>query len=397
MKLAARMASIAPSATLALNAEAQALRAQGRDVVSLTAGEPDFPCPGHIVEALVQAARDGATRYTPVAGIPQARSAVAERYRPLLSVETDNVILTAGGKQALFNAMQCLLDPGDEVITPAPYWLSYRDMTMIAEGRFVPIETNESTDFLMSASDLEAKISSRTKLVVLNSPSNPTGALYGREELASLLDVIRAHPQVVLVFDEIYDQIVYPPATFVSPLDLAPDLADRMVVINGGSKTYAMTGLRIGWALAPKDLIKAMSKIQGQSTSNPSAPVQHALVAALQGDQSVVEVMRAAFEVRRDRVGELLAATDGVHCFTPRGAFYAFPNVAAHLGKTSSSGAVIHSAAELCTHLLEACDLVVVPGNPFGAPTNVRLSFATEPEIIERGLERFAAGLAELT
>lgn len=398
MKLASRLDAVAPSATLALNARAQELRALGRDVVSLTAGEPDFPCPEHIVEALVKATRDGATRYTPVAGTPAVREAVAARYRARgHAVEAEQVVVTVGGKQALFNALLSLLDPGDEVIVPSPYWLSYRDMVQLAQGRFVGVPTVEAEGFTMSADALREHLSAHTKAVILNAPANPTGAAYDREQLEALLEVLRPYPQVVLIFDEIYDRIVYPPHAFVSPVDVAPDFAERTVVVNGGSKAYAMTGLRIGWAVGPTPLIKAMAKLQGQSTSNASAPVQHALVAALEGDQSFVERMRDAFQERRDRTVTRLKAMSGVSCFEPKGAFYAFPDVSSFLGRRTPDGAAVESARDLCEHLVAHQELVVVPGDPFGAPGNVRLSFAADLETIERGLDRLEAGLGALS
>lgn len=398
MKLATRLDAIAPSATLALNARAQELRAEGKDVVSLTAGEPDFACPEHVVEALAKSAREGATRYTPVPGYPWARDAVAARYRALgHTVRADHVILGTGGKQALYNALMSLLDPGDEVIVPAPHWLSYRDMVQLAEGRFVGVPTAESDGFTLSAEALRGHLTARTRAVILNSPANPTGAAYDRRQMEALLEVLRPRPDVVLIFDEIYDRIVYPPHAFVSPLDIDPGFADRTVVVNGGSKTYAMTGLRIGWAVAPEPLIKAMSKLQGQSTSNASAPVQHALVAALQGDQRCVDHMREAFVRRRDRIVHRLRAIDGVTCFEPKGAFYVFPSVERFFGRRTPSGGPVRTATELCEHLVGEQELVVVPGEPFGAPGNIRLSFATDLDTIERGLDRLEAGLASLT
>lgn len=397
MKLATRLDAIAPSATLALNARAQELRARGHDVVSLTAGEPDFPCPPHIVEALARSARDGATRYTPVPGLPGAREAVAARYRALgHAVDANQVILTVGGKQALFNALLALIDPDDEVIVPSPYWLSYRDMVQLAGGRFIDVPTSESDGFTMSADQLRAHLTSRTKAVILNSPSNPTGGAYDRAQLGALLEVLREAPDVVLFFDEIYDRIVYPPAEFCSPLDLDPDFAGRTIIVNGGSKTFAMTGLRIGWAVGPEPLVKAMSKLQGQSTSNASAPVQHAIVAALEGDQSFVDDMREAFRARRDFVVRELRGMESVTCFEPKGAFYAFPNVGAHFGRVAPDGSVIRSASDLCEYLVASRELVIVPGEPFGAPEHVRLSFATDEKTLKRGLELLSAGLADL-
>lgn len=397
MKLSSRLAAIAPSATLALNARARELKDRGRDVVSLTAGEPDFACPEHIVEALGRSAREGATRYTPVAGLPGAREAVADRYRKLgHAARAENVILTVGGKQALFNALMCLLDPGDEVIVPSPHWLSYRDMVQLAGGRFVEVTTTETDGFTMTAEALERHLTPRTKALILNSPANPTGAVYDRSGLEALLGVISARDDVVLIFDEIYDRIVYPPAEFVSPLDVARDFMPRTIVVNGCSKTYAMTGLRAGWAFGPEALITAMSKIQGQTTSNTSAPVQHAMVAALEGDQSFVETMRTAFERRKRIALDALSRMEGVTCFEPRGAFYVFPDIGALLGRRTPGGEVIESATQLCEYLVSSQELVIVPGEPFGSSRHVRLSFATDEATLSRGLERLGAGLKSL-
>lgn len=398
MKLAARLDAIAPSATLALNARARKMRAEGRDVLSLTAGEPDLPCPAHIVEALGRAAREGATRYTPVAGLPAAREAVTARYEALgHAVRPEEVILTVGGKQALFNALMCLVNEGDEVLVPSPFWLSYRDMVRLAGGRFVEVPTSKEGSFVPRAEDLAQRLTPRTRAVILNSPGNPTGATIDRTQMEAILEVLAPRDDIALIFDEIYDRIVYPPAEFVSPLDVDPGVRDRTVIVNGCSKTYAMTGLRIGWALAPEPLIRAMSKIQGQTTSNASAPVQHALIAALEGDQGGVETMRAAFEQRRAIATEAMTRIDGLGYFEPRGAFYAFPNVAAHFGKKTSEGQTIESATDLCEHLVAHHDLVIVPGEPFGAPDHVRLSFACDDETLRRGLHRLKKALEDLT
>jgi aspartate aminotransferase len=385
--LAARVRRVSPSATLALNQKAQQMRARGEDVVALTAGEPDAPTPAHVVEALARAARAGETRYTAVPGIPEVRDAVAERYREH-GVHADRVILTAGGKQAIFNALLCLLEDGDQVLGFAPYWLSYRDMVALCGGEFVALPTD--SNFLPQPEVLERAIGSQTRMVVLNSPSNPTGAVIPEGRMRALTEVLRRHSHVVLLFDEIYDRLVYPNARFVSPLEVAPDLLDRTILVNGGSKTYAMTGLRAGWAVAHPGLIESMSKVQGQSTSHCSAPVQRALQAALQGDQSFVQTMRTTLNRRRKALFEGLKHIPGVHCPEPLGAFYAFPS----LGPKAVGESGQPDSAAVCQRLLDNQKLVVVPGEPFGAPGYVRLSFAVSDEVLAEALTRLKEGLA---
>lgn len=386
--LSTRVRQIAPSATLALNQKARELKAEGKDVVSLTAGEPDAPCPSHVTEAVARAVRNGETRYTAVAGIPEVRDAVAERYRAW-GVHADRVILTAGGKQALYNAFLCLLEDGDQVLGFSPYWLSYPDMVALCGGRWRALPTDSG--FLPEAETLDAAIGPRTKAVVLNSPSNPTGAVIPEGRMRALTDVLRKHPHVTLIFDEIYDRLVYPNARFVSPLEVAPDLLNRTVLVNGGSKTYAMTGLRAGWAVAPPELVTAMSKVQGQTTSHASAPIQRGLQAALQGEQSFVTEMVSDLNRRRKALFEGLKHITGIHCPEPKGAFYAF----VRLGPRGMDSDGNPDSRPVCESLLLHHNLVVVPGEPFGGPGHIRLSFAVSDATLAEALSRLQQGLAE--
>lgn len=398
MNLADRLSAVAPSATLALTQRAQEMKAAGRDVVSLTAGEPDFAPAPHIIEAIQRALADGYTRYTPVTGLPALRKGICTAYAARgHEYGDDQVVVSTGAKQTIFNAALALLNPGDEAVIPAPFWLSYPDMVRLAEGVPVLVPSTEAQGFIVSPEALEAAFTSRTKLCFFNSPSNPTGAVYTRAQLSAVAEVLRRHPRVVIIADEIYERFTYEGAEFVSILDVAPDLADRTLIINGCSKTYAMTGLRLGWGLGPKGLIKAIATIQGQSTSNASAPIQMGALAAIQGDQGAVATMLKAFDGRRRFVIEHLRAMPGVSCFDPQGAFYAFPRVADLLQHRLPDGRPLGSVDALCTYLLDQYALVAVPGGPFGAEEHLRLSYATDLDTLERGLDRMAEGLARLT
>lgn len=397
MKLADRLSAVAPSATLALTQKAQEMRATGRDVVSLTAGEPDFPPAPHILEAITQALHDGYTRYTPVTGLPALRKGIVEHFEASgRSYGDDQVIVSTGAKQTIFNAALALLDPGDEAVIPAPYWLSYSDMVRIAGGTPVTVETQESDGFIAQPEALNAAFSQKTRLFIINSPSNPSGAVYTRSQMSAVAEVLRRWPDVVIVADEIYDNFLYEGSEFVSILHVAPDLKDRTLIVNGCSKTYAMTGLRLGWGVGPKPLIKAIAKLQGQSTSNASAPMQLAALAALQGDQTPVRTMLTAFDSRRQVVVERLRQMSGVTCFNPKGAFYAFPRVADLLGRDLPDGRPLGSVDALCSYLLEQYAVVTVPGTPFGAPEHLRLSYAADEATLDKGLTRMSEAFARL-
>ncbi|MBK8014745.1 MAG: 16S rRNA (guanine(966)-N(2))-methyltransferase RsmD [Deltaproteobacteria bacterium] len=397
MRIAQRLGAVAPSATLTLNQKAKDLRAQGKDVVALTAGEPDFATAPSIIEAINRSLERGDTRYVAVSGVEELRKAISKHYEATgLAYAPSEIVVSTGAKQALFNAMLCLIEPGDEAIVIAPYWLSYADMVRVAGGEVVTIATAEAAGFLATPAQLEAAITPNTRVLFLNSPSNPAGAVYGRAELEGLAEVLRRHPQVAIISDEIYDRFVYGGQDCPSILAVAPDLKPRTLVVNGCSKTYAMTGLRLGWAAGPKDIIEAMSTIQGQSTSNACAPIQFGAVEAITGDQSIVATMVRAFDERRAFVVEKLRAIKGVRCFDPKGAFYVFPNLEAYVGKKLPNGKTVANADTLAEYLVESQNLVVIPGEPFGAPNNVRLSFATDMATLEKGITRLKQGLEAL-
>lgn len=395
MRLAQRLSTVAPSATLALAEKAKELAAAGRDIVNLTAGEPDFPVSAHVAEALIKAVRDGETRYTAVTGILPLREAIATLYRQKgLAVGPAEVVVSTGAKQSIYGAALALLDPGDEAILFAPYWLSYADIVRLAEARPVVLHGDEDRGFLISPEALESAITPKTRMLILNSPSNPSGAVYDRAALLGLAEVLRRHPQVTVVSDEIYERFVYGDGAYVSLLEVAPDLAPRTLIVSGCSKTYAMTGLRIGWAVGPKALVSALGKIQGQSTSSPVAPTQWAALAAITGDQGPVEAMVEAFDARRKFLVGRLLALPNVRCFDPRGAFYVLPNFSAYVGRRLPDGSPIDDAYALSAHLLHDHGLVVVPGGPFGAKDHLRLSFSYELSTLAKGVDRLQAALS---
>jgi aspartate aminotransferase len=397
MRLVNRTKAIAPSATLTLAQKAREMLEAGVDVVSFTTGEPDFPTPPHIVEAMKDALDRGQTRYTAVAGIPELKRAIADRFAAEGRPHTaDEVIVSSGAKQALMTAIQCLIEDGDEAVVVAPYWLSYVDMIRFAGGRPVIVETSEADDFLMSPAKLEAAITPKTRLLILNSPSNPSGALYEADHLRAFARILGQHPNVAIISDEIYDCFVFGDRPYTSLLDVAPALKDRMLIVNGCSKRYAMTGLRVGWAAGPKSLIGAMARIQGQTTSNANAVAQWGAVAALTGDQTPVQEMREAYDTRRRFVVGRLGAIPGVSCFDPRGAFYVLPNLSSFVGGTLPDGSTIDDASSIAAYLLHEHALVVVPGAVFGAPLHIRISFATSLEILQRGLDRLKSALSSL-
>lgn len=391
MKLAARTQSIAPSATLAMTARAKAMRAEGVDVLALSAGEPDFDTPENIKKACHAALDRGETRYAPVPGTPDLRKAVANDVAKMYGRDVDwqQVIVGCGAKHVLFNACACLLDPGEEAVFSSPYWVSYPDMVRFAGAEPRIIVTDQSSGFLPSAEQMDQAINERTQIVILNSPSNPTGAMYDRASLEAIADVLRKHPKVVIITDDIYQHLVYD-QTFYSLADVAPDLADRTLIVTGVSKTYAMTGWRIGFGTGPVELIKAMSRLQGASTSGATTMAQAAAVEALTGDQSAVKRMTDTFKQRRDRIVEGLRTIPDIEVFSPGGAFYVFPNVSAYYGDR------IEGSSALCEHLLESVHVASVPGAAFGADDFIRLSFACSDKDIDEGLRRIRSGLEAL-
>lgn len=377
-----RIAGLEISEIVQLSEKAAALKAAGRDVVALSTGEPDFPTPPHVVEAAHQAALAGKTRYPATLGTPELRAAVAAAN----GVQPAEVIISTGAKQVLANAMLASLNPGDEVIMPAPYWTSYSDIVLMAGGAPVVIACAMAEGFKLSPAALEAAITPRTRWLMLNSPSNPSGAIYTADEIRVLAAVLARHPQVWILSDEIYDHLSYVP--FTPFRQAAPELAERLLVVNGVSKAYSMTGWRIGWGIGPAALIKAMGAVQGQITSGACSIAQAAALAALTGDQSLLETRRAAMQARRDRVVAGLNAVPGVTCPMPDGAFYAFPDLTAAIAQGG-----FDSDAALCGWLLDEAGVAIVPGRAFGLPGHARLSFAYADSDLEAGLTRIHAAL----
>ncbi|MEN3792255.1 pyridoxal phosphate-dependent aminotransferase [Fulvimarina sp. MAC3] len=381
----ARIASLEISEIVQITERAASLRAEGRDIVALSTGEPDFPTPSHVIEAAHQAALTGQTKYTATLGTPELRDLIASQN----GVGRANVIVSTGAKQVLANAMLASLDPGDEVVMPAPYWTSYSDIVLLAGGSPVVVPATMETGFRITPERLEAAITPRTRWVMLNSPSNPTGAIYAREDLRALAGVLERHPHVMVLVDEIYDLLSY--RDFASMREVVPELSDRMLIVNGVSKAYSMTGWRIGWGIGPADMIAAMGAVQGQITSGASSISQAAAVAALSGPQDILAERLAILRDRRDLVVARLNAMPGITCAVPDGAFYVFPDVT---GAMAAMG--LETCAEFCTELLDREGLALVPGRAFGLPGHVRLSFAYSQANLEAGLERLERFLSEV-
>jgi aspartate aminotransferase len=399
MQLSERARAIKPSATLAVTAKAKAMKAEGKDVVSFGAGEPDFDTPAHIKTVAKDALDQGLTKYQPAPGSPAARQAVAAYMNDRFgyAFTQDNVIISCGGKHALYLAFMCVIDPGDEVLLPSPYWVSYPQQAALAGGSVKAIDAGPEQQFRIAPDQLEAAISEKTKVLVLNSPSNPTGAMYTADELKAIGEVVARHPNLIVFSDEIYERLVYDDNAFASFAAVNPRIADRVVTFNCLSKTYAMTGWRVGFTLGPEDLIKQMAAMQGQMTSNITSFCLPAVAAALQGDQADVETMRSAFEQRGHHMHERLSQMAGVNCPRPQGAFYVFPAISeAALGKKDPEGKTLESAADFAASLLDHQQVAVVPGEDFGAPSHVRLSFATSMDQIDKGLDRIEQYLADL-
>jgi aspartate aminotransferase len=388
MQLARRLQSSQPSPTLALNAKAKALAAQGVDVVGFAAGEPDFDTPQYIKDAAVQALARGQTKYTATAGTPELRAAICEKLKRdnHLAYAPEQILVSCGAKHSLYNLFQALLSEGDEVVIFSPYWVSYPEMVQLAGGRPVIVPTREEEGFAPDPVSLRRALTARTRAVILNSPSNPTGTVLSGEALKGLAEVLRDHSCLV-VTDDIYERLLYVPGPFQNIVNVAPELQERAVVVNGFSKAYSMTGWRLGYAAGPKALIAAMQLIQDQSTSNASSVVQAAGVAALQGPREAVDTMVKEFHARRDLFVAGLNALPGVQCLVPGGAFYLFPNLSGWVGK-SFQGQKLEGSLQLSNLLLDHFKLAAVPGLPFGAENHLRLSFATSRASIEKGLGR---------
>ena len=397
--LADRTMRIKPSATMAVTDKARALKAAGRDVIGLGAGEPDFDTPENIKEAAIKAIRDGrAAKYTAVEGIPELKAAVARKFKREngLDYKPSQIIIGTGGKQVLFNAFLATLNRGDEVIIPAPYWVSYPDMVLAAGGEPVAVETRMEEGFKMKPEALDRAITPKTKWLLFNSPSNPTGAAYARSELKALTDVLLRHPHVWVMTDDMYEHLVYDDFEFYSPAQLEPRLYERTLTINGVSKTYCMTGWRIGYGGGPEPLIKAMAMLQSQSTSNPTAVSQWAAVEALNGPQDFIEKHNKIFKERRDLCVSMLNQANGIRCPKPEGAFYVYPSCAGAIGKTAPTGKKLKTDEDFVTELLEAEGVAVVQGTPFGVGPAFRISYATATTALEEAcgrIQRFCGNL----
>lgn len=397
--LADSLARVKPSPTIAVTTKANELKAAGKDVIGLGAGEPDFDTPEHIKDAAIKAMAAGKTKYTAVDGIPELKKAICGKFRREngLSYQPNQISVSNGGKQVLYNALVATLNPGDEVIIPAPYWVSYPDMVLMCGGEPVTVEASLETGFKITAQQLEAAITPKTKWLIFNSPSNPSGAGYTADELKPLTDVLMRHPHVWVMTDDMYEHIVYPPFRFATIAQVEPGLYDRTLTVNGLSKAYAMTGWRMGYAGGPVELIKAMAKVQSQSTSNPSSISQWASIAALEGPQDYIAESRVAFQRRRDLVCSMLNQAQGIECPVPEGAFYVYPSVAGCIGKTAPSGQVIRNDEDFVTELLEAEGVAVVHGGAFGLSPNFRASYATSDEALEEActrIQRFCGNLS---
>ena len=396
--IAKRLSRIKPSPTNALTGLVAELKAAGRDIIGLGAGEPDFDTPANISTAGKRAIDEGQTRYTPVTGTMELRQAICGKFvrENALDYAPDQVIVSCGGKQVLYNALMATLDPGDEVIVPAPYWVSYPDMVLLAEGTPVIVEGREAHGFKLTAGDLEAAITPRTKWVMLNSPSNPTGAAYTRDELKALTEVILRHDHVWVMTDDIYEHIVYDGFEFTTVAQVEPGLMGRTLTINGVSKAYAMTGWRLGYGAGPVELIRAMTVVQSQSSTHTSSVSQAAAVEALNGRQDFLEPRNQAFRERRDLVVSLLNEMEGVSCRTPEGAFYVYPSCAALIGRKTPEGTAIADDSEFCTWLLESEGVAVVPGAAFGMSPYFRISYAASTEALTEACVRIRRACAAL-
>lgn len=393
LQLSDRVNSIKPSPTLAITNKASELKAAGKDIIGLGAGEPDFDTPEHVKQAAIEAINSGFTKYTAVDGTPGLKKAIIEKFKRDndISYEPNEILVSVGGKQSFFNLAQAFINAGDEVIIPAPYWVSYPDMVIIAEGVPVIVKCPEEQDFKITPEQLEEAITDKTKMLVLNSPSNPTGMIYSLEELKALAEVLKKHPHVYVVSDDMYEHIRWTKDKFYNILNAAPELKERAIILNGVSKAYAMTGWRIGYAGGPAKLIGAMKKVQSQSTSCPTSISQVAAEAAISGDQSVLEPMIEAFEKRCDLVVNSLNAIKGITCLRPDGAFYVYPNI-----KPLIKAAGLSSCTEFSEWLLEKVGVAVVPGDAFGLGGFMRISYATDEATLKDALARIESAVADL-
>ena len=391
-----RAKRIKPSPTLAIDARAKAMKAGGIDVVNFGVGEPDFDTPEHVKEAAIKAIRDGFTKYTPVGGIDELKAAIVDKFKKdnSLEYEKDEVVVSCGAKHSLYNIAQALLCPGDEVIIPSPYWVSYPDQALLNDAVPVVVKTYETDSFMMKPGAFESKITQKTRALVLNSPSNPTGLTYDKKSLEAIAEIALKH-NVYIISDEIYEKLLYDDVEHVSIASLSKEVREKTIVVNGLSKSHAMTGWRMGYAAGPKDIIKAMTNIQSQSTSNPTSIAQKAAVAALTGPQDFTEMMRLEFDKRRKFIVQELNSISGISCLMPTGAFYAFPKVSALYGRHAGEKK-INSSLDLAMYFLEDAKVALVHGEAFGDDEYIRLSYATSMENIKKGIDRIREAVAAL-
>ena len=397
-RLSAALGRIAPSATMAMSGRVMELKAQGKDVIGLSAGEPDFDTPDFVKEAAIQAIRDGHTKYTAVDGIPALKAAIIAKFKRDNALEYTNeqITVNAGGKHTLFNALVATVDAGDEVIIPAPYWVSYPDIVRFAGGTPVMVLATAEQGYKMTPEQLDAAITPKTRWLILNSPSNPTGAAYSESELKALGEVLLKHPQVMVLTDDMYEHIWYADTPFTTIAQACPGLYDRTLTMNGASKAYAMTGWRIGYAGGPEWLIKAIRKLQSQSTSNPCSISQHAVLAALTGPQGFLKERNAKFKERRDLVVAMLNDAPGLNCPVPEGAFYVYPDASGVIGKMTPGGKKIESDEDLINYFLDEAGVAAVHGGAFGLSPGFRISYATSNKMLEEACRRIQSSCAAL-
>ena len=390
---------IKPSATMVITAKAAQLKREGKKVIGLSAGEPDFDTPDHVKVAAIDAIHKGYTKYTNVEGIPELRQAIIDKFKKDngLSYSINDVIVGTGGKQILFNALVGSINKDDEVIIPAPYWVSYPDMTLLAGGKPVIVSCTQETDFKLTAKELEQVITKKSKWLILNSPSNPTGSCYSRKELEEIADVVRKHKNLYVMTDDIYEYIVYDNFEFFTFAQVAPDLKDRVLTVNGVSKSHCMTGWRIGYAVGPEILIKAMIKIQGQSTSNASSISQYAALAGISGSNDFLKPCLKAFDERRRFVVSKLNNIQGISCLLPKGAFYAYPNVSGLVGKKTNEGVILKNDKDIVEWLLETAEVAAVPGVAFGLEPFFRISYATSLDLLKEAMNRIEKAVLSLS
>ena len=397
--IAERMSLIKPSPTMAVTKMAAEMKAAGQDIIGLGAGEPDFDTPDHIKNAAIEAIKNGETKYTAVDGTPALKKAIAKKFYKDNSIKynIDEIIVSVGGKQVLYNALMSSINPGDEVIIPSPFWASYPDMVSLAGGVPIIVEGKEKNNFKIQPEDIRDKISTKTKWIIINSPSNPTGSSYSEEELRDIGNLLLEYKNIFVMSDDIYEKIIYDDFKFFSLAEVVPELKDRILTVNGVSKAYAMTGWRIGYAGGPKHLITAMSKLQSQSTSNPSSISQAAALAALEGPEEFLLERNEKFKTRRDMVVKMINECNGLSCIKPSGAFYVYPSCSGIIGKSSKEGKLIENSIDFSAYLLESVGVAVVPGSAFGADPFFRISYATSDSILEEACNRIKKACEQLS